>query len=173
MNFAESGGSRVVNRGRGADADRGRLVGCGKKPGRPVRRAVGRQPSRVGQHDEHGQILVQTAQRIGNPATGARETGQDEPGILHERRRPVNIRFRDQRSDERDVVNARSRVRKQVADPLAALSVLLPTPRARHHHARIALKQLHLFARIPLFAGVLDQPRLVIEQCRTGWRLRT
>src|SRR5438552_10008179 len=54
-------------------------------------------------------------------------------------------------------------MRNEVAYPLATLAVGLPGPRAFHAHARIALEQLHLFARIKLLAAPLNQSRLVIE----------
>ena len=65
--------------------------------------------------------------------------------------------------NEGDVVRARTDVGDEVAHPFAALAVGLPAPRAFHAHARIALEQLHFFARIKLFAAPLNQLRLVIE----------
>src|SRR5687768_3664755 len=74
--------------------------------------------------------------------------------------------------NERHVVHARSEMRQQIANPLAAPAMLLPAPRARHHYTGVALEQLDLLARIPLLSGLLDQPRLVVERVALACRPR-
>ena len=69
----------------------------------------------------------------------------------------MNVRFRDHRRQERDIVDAGRQVRQQTADPLAALAKLPPFPGARHHGARLALKELDLAAGIELLAVSLAE----------------
>src|SRR3954467_12195457 len=54
-------------------------------------------------------------------------------------------------------------MRQQGAEPLAALTVLLPVPGTSHYSAGTALKQLHVSAGIEFPAISLDQLWLVIE----------
>ena len=63
-------------------------------------------------------------------------------------------------------------VRHQVADPLAALAVLLPLPGALHHAPGRALEQLDLAAGVELLAVLLDQQRLVVERVALAGRAR-
>ena len=60
-------------------------------------------------------------------------------------------------------------MRKQVADPVAALAVLPPFPGAGHDGARLALKQLDLAAGIEFPAVSLVRGRAYSRTCRTGW----
>ena len=96
------------------------------------------------------------------PALG--KPGSTKPVFCMNVAGPWTFDFDISEMKERDVVHASRRMRQQVADPLAALAVLLPAPRARHHHTGVALEQLDLFAGIQLLAGMLDQSRLVVER---------
>ena len=71
---------------------------------------------------------------------------------------------------EGDVIHTRPDVRQDIADPLAALSTLLPCPGAVHDHARLALKQLDLLARIPRLACFPIEQGLVIVEIELRWR---
>ena len=126
------GRKQVGDRIRPADADHRALMRGRQKAGPPVARPVGRKAARVGQHDERRQIVGQASQPVGHPRPHAGKARQHEAGVLHERGRAVDVRLRDHRMDERDVVDARGQVRHQVAHPFAALAVLLPVPRALH-----------------------------------------
>ena len=144
-----------------------------QKAGRPVHVAVRRQAARIGQHDERRQVVVHAAQAVADPRTHAGKAGQHETGRLHERGRPVHVRLRDHRMDERDVVDALAECRDRIAEPFAALAVLPPAKRRIHHLVRRRLKQLDRFARIELLAVMLRERRLVVPQDRTGSRRPT
>ncbi len=154
---------QVMNRIRGPDPNRRRLMRRRQESRRPVRRTVRRHAPRIRQHNKHREIVVHAPQRIGNPRPRARKPRQYESGVLHERGRPVDIRLRNHRMHKRHIVHARRLMRKQIAHPFPALTTLLPGPRARHDRSRVTLEQFHLLARIPLLTGLLNQQRLVVE----------
>ena len=66
----------------------------------------------------------------------------------------------------------RRQVRNEIADPLAALAVLPPFPRAGHHGAGLALEQLDLAPRVELLAVLLDQRRLIVKRVALAGRAR-
>ena len=113
MNFAASGGNRSKIGFGPAGADHRALVRRGQEAGAPVGRAVGGEAARVGQDDERRQVVGQAAQAVADPRAHAGEARQHEAGVLHERRRAVDVRLRDHRVDEGDVVDARAEVRHQ------------------------------------------------------------
>ena len=84
----------------------------------------------------------------------------------------MNVRLRDHRRQERDVVDTGRQVRQQVADPVAALAVLPPFPGAGHDGARLALEQLDLAAGIELPAVSLDERGFVVERVALAGRAR-
>ena len=93
-----------------------------QKPGRPVHVPIRRQPARIGQHDKRRQVVIQATQPVTDPRPNARKPGQHKPGRLHERRRPVHVRLRDHRMDERNVVDTFAKRRHRIAQPFAALA---------------------------------------------------
>ena len=76
----------------------------------------------------------------------------------------MDVRLRRQRHQKRDIVHASRRMREQVAYPFPRLAVLLPAPRARHDHTRVALEEFNLLTRIELLSGKFDQSRFVIKR---------
>jgi hypothetical protein len=65
--------------------------------------------------------------------------------------------------DEGQVVHAAAEMRDEAANPFPALALPGPIPRAFHHRAGVALKQLHLAARIEFLAATFDEFGFVIE----------
>src|SRR6185436_9710039 len=74
-----------------ADADQSPLMGGGQKAGAPVGRTIRRKAAHVRQDNERRQILVQTPKAIGKPRAHMWETGKDEPAVLHEGGRAMDV----------------------------------------------------------------------------------
>src|SRR5438270_5700286 len=65
--------------------------------------------------------------------------------------------------NERQLIHTRAQVRDQVADPFAAMSILLPIPGALHDRSWLALKELDLAARIEFLPCPFDHFGFVIK----------
>src|SRR5262249_26049094 len=65
--------------------------------------------------------------------------------------------------DEGHVVDASGKMRDEFADPLAALTVLLPPPGALHYGPRVALEKLNFVAGVEPLAVTLDEVGFVVE----------
>src|SRR5689334_8473833 len=135
----------------------------GQKSGRPIARPVWREATRIRKNHKRWQTLVHATETIENPSAHGRIAGQDEADGLHEGGRPVYIRFRHHRVNERDVVHAGGQVRHQIAYPFAATAALFPLPWAGHHRAGTALEQLDFATRVEFLAVTLNEFRFVIE----------
>ena len=85
------GREQVVNRLARRGTDHRPLIRRRQEARPPVRGSIRGKSSRVGQDDERRQVVVQTPQPIRHPRPHPRKARQDEPGVLHEGRRPVNI----------------------------------------------------------------------------------
>ena len=88
---------------------------------REIALGVVRQAARIGQHDERRQVVGQAAQAVGDPRAHARKAGQHEARVHHVAGRAVDVGLRRHRHQEREVIDALGDVRKDAADPAAAL----------------------------------------------------
>ena len=131
---------------------------------RPVLGAADRPAARVEHDDEAGQVLVHAAQAVVDPRAEARAAGEDLARVHLQHRRAVDRRVGGHRVQEGDVIDARGQVREQVADPLAALAVLLELPLRPDDPALVLLaaaaEGLHLHG----LAVQAVQLRLVVER---------
>src|SRR5262249_28071860 len=125
-------GEKIKDRVPGAGTDHRSLSRRRQEAGGPICGTVGSESARVGEHHERGEILAQTSEAVRDPGTDTGEAGKHKAGTLHESRGAVNIRLRDHRGQECDVVNTSRQMRQQVAYPLTTLSVLPPFPGAGH-----------------------------------------
>ena len=113
-----------------------------------------------------GTLSAETAERIRHPRTRARKTGQQKSRGLQIRRRPVEVRFRLHRHQERHVVHVPGQMRQRAAHPASALLVLRPFKQAPHDRARRADARLDALARarIERLPVPRDELRLVVEE---------
>ena len=137
------------------------LVNAGEKTGLPVLRFLNRVTA--GTHDdETRQILVLAAEPVRDPRAHA---WSDEPRLAtvhqHERRLVVG-HVGVHRADHRDVVHALGRVRENLADLRAALSVPLEFVRARIRRSGFALRPQVVHRK--QLTGVFLQRRLWVER---------
>lgn len=109
-------------------SQRGPLVGGGHVAARPVLRAGNRPAGRVEHDHETGQVLVHASQPVVHPRAQTGTAGEDPAGVHLQHGRAVDGRIGGHRVDEGDVVDAGGQVGKEIADPLAALAILLELP---------------------------------------------
>ena len=135
----------------------------GQKTGREVASVIVGKTSRIRDDDERRQIIVEAAERVGNPCAHAREAGRHEAGVLHVTGRAMHVRLGSHRHQERQIVDALGDIWKNGADPASALAVLLEFERTLHHAAGRTGGRFDARARIELLAAQFDQLRFVIE----------
>ena len=121
------GRRQVVDR-RALGAEHRAGVGGRHVAARPVLGAADRPAGAVEHHDEAGQVLVHRAEAVVHPRAQRRAAALQLAGVHHQHGRAVDRRLGGHRVQERDVVDALAEVREQVADPFAALAVLVELP---------------------------------------------
>jgi hypothetical protein len=119
--------SQIENRLADAPQQRAFVV-SGHVAGRPVLGAADRPAAGIEHHAEARQVLVHGAETVVYPRPQARSAAEDFAAVHLQHGRAVLRRVGGHRVDECDVVDAAADVREQVADPLAALAVLLELP---------------------------------------------
>ena len=129
---------------------------------RPVADAIDRQPARIGQDDIRGQVLVLGAERVGDPRTDRRPTGDDHAGVHHPARLLVIAMLREHRANDGDLVRVLRDVRQRLGELGAALAVLAKAKRALEQVAGDAFIVGDLSGR--RLAVVAIEHRLGVEQ---------
>ena len=114
---------RVAGRAQHRALEAGRHVAA-----RPVLGAADRPAGRIEHDHEAGQVLVDAAEAVVHPRAETRVAGEDFARVHLQHGRAVNGRIGRHRVKKGDVVHAGRQVGEEVADPLAALAVLLELP---------------------------------------------
>ena len=104
--------------------------------------------ARVAHHDEAGKVLGLAPQAVGHPRADAWITHPRKPGVHHEKRRGVIVRFGEARVNERHLVDVLAQVRENLRDHLAALAARAEPERRLHQAAD----------------GILEEPSRVLER---------
>ena len=161
---AGSSGKQIGDGRSCAGIDDGALMLGRQERGVPVLGAVAGEAAMIGQHDERRQVLVHAAQTVTDPAAHAGKPRKLEAGRLKIGRLAVNAGLADHVVDKRHVIHATAERGRDLAEHLAAAAIGLELPQRTQPGAETVLERLDVFAEIGLFAVMLDQGRLVIEQ---------
>ena len=133
----------------------------------PVFDVIDRQPVlRIGQHHVSGQILVFTAEPVGDPRAERRVAGENLAALPLVTGRLMVFVHVVHGADDRNLIDHLSRVRQQFAHPRAALAMPGKLPMTAHHlalHAAPGRGDLGEFLRCFL-PVILVQRRLGIKQ---------
>ena len=144
------------------------LIHRRKKSAAPARLAAVRRVLAREQHDKAGQIAAFAAEPVGQPRANARPAEHLAAGVHEDLPGRVIELRRVERSDDRDLVGDRRKMRQQFRELGARLAVLLERER-RSEQPRRSLDEREPLAfrdelRRNLLAVVLLQRRLVVEQ---------
>src|SRR5512145_1820237 len=115
----------------------GPLINPGQETSAPVLRAAQRSAHAVEQHNEGRQILILASQAIDGPSAYTGPAGLNESGHHLQDGRRVVVAQCMHRSHYRNVVDAIGRVRKELRDFDARLTVLLEREGTLQESARI------------------------------------
>jgi hypothetical protein len=130
----------------------------------PVFHAVGREAAVVGEHDEGGQVFVERAESVADPAAGAGETGQLKTGGLQERGGAVHAGLADHVVDEGEVIDDVAERGDDLAEHFAGLAVGAKIPERAEPRAETVLEDLDGLAEIAGLAVAFDQLGFVVEE---------
>ena len=136
------------------------LISRGQESRAPVARSTFT-PLRILQDDECGEALILRAKPIGNPSPRAGKARSDHARVHLIHRWSMRGRFSKTSLDQCEVIDMSREVGEPVANPRAALSVLLEPKRRLHQRSRTAEEDVDRRPR-PL-AVVSSQLRLGVE----------
>ena len=152
-----------IGQPRGSRLDDRSLVSRGQEAIGEVVEATRRDQSAV-DHHVAGQFVVLATEAVGRPCSHARTPLQARAGVEKIVGVGVLGEFARHRADDRQFIDDRAHVRKQIAHRDAALPVWLKLPRARQHPADVVeLRGIDLEERVRVLAGMLLERGLRIE----------
>ena len=128
---------------------------------RPVENALDRNPGRISQRDERGQVVRLGPEPVRQPAAQRRPTALSPAGVHRVNRLPVIIDARVHRPHDDDVVHHAGGVRQKLRDVGPALTVLRKLPRTAQRFGACLRRVV-----------VLDLPRKLLPVQPIQYRLR-
>src|SRR4051812_23791414 len=154
---------------RALSAEDGARITGGHEAARPVLRAVDRSAFASEHYDEAWQVIARGAEAVIDPGAERRVSALKPAGVHHQQAGAVDRRFGRHGMNERDVVDAIANVRKQVANPFAALAALPELPARFDDSALVFVTTAAECFHFNRFAVHADHCRLVVERVDVTW----